>query len=69
MIGYFVSNAQSEYYNSPIFGNIIKLVQLNPKIGQLKERKEKLTMIFSNVDSVGKALQTLSQINSEVITA
>ena len=69
MIGYFVSNAQSEYYNSPIFGNIIKLGQLNPKIGQLKERKEKLTMIFSNVDSVGKALQTLSQINSEVITA
>ena len=69
MIGYFVSNAQSEYYNSPIFGNVIKLVQLNPKIGQLKERNEKLTMIFSNVDSVGKALQTLSQINSEVITA
>ena len=69
MIGYFVSNAQSEYYNSPIFGNVIKLVQLNPTIGQLKERNEKLTMIFSNVDSVGKALQTLSQINSEVITA
>ena len=62
MIGYFVSNAQSDYYNSPAFGNIIKFVQLNPKIGKLKERNEKLTMVFENVDSISKAINTLDPV-------
>lgn len=66
MIGYFVSNAQSDYYSSPAFGNIIKFVQLNPKIGKLKERNEKLTMVFENVETVSKALQTLEPLSNEI---
>ncbi|MBL4651341.1 MAG: transcription-repair coupling factor [Flavobacteriales bacterium] len=66
MIGYFISNAQSDYYKSPVFGSIIKYVQLNPKIGQLKERNEKLTMVFDGVDSVNRALETLAPLLSEV---
>ena len=62
MIGYFISNAQSDYYSSPAFGNIIKFVQLNPKIGKLKERNEKLTMVFENVDSISKAINTLDPV-------
>ncbi len=66
MIGYFVSNAQSDYYSSPTFGNIIKFVQQNPRVGQLKERNEKLTMVFESVETVSKALQTLEPLSNEI---
>ena len=66
MIGYFVSNAQSDYYQSPVFGNIIKFVQLNPQFGHLKERNEKLTMVFEDVSSVNKAIETLVPLMESV---
>ncbi len=66
MIGYFVSNAESDYYKSPTFGNIIKFVQQNPLVGQLKERKEKLTMVFANVNSVSQAIETLAPVSDSV---
>ncbi|MCK5677542.1 MAG: transcription-repair coupling factor, partial [Flavobacteriaceae bacterium] len=66
MIGYFISNQQSNYYQSKTFSDILKHVQLNSKICVMKEKQTKkglrLLITFIRIDSVKKALNTLSQI-------
>ncbi len=66
MIGYFISNQQSDYYQSPVFTSFLKYVQQNSKMCVMKEKETKkglrLLITFIRIDSVKKALDTLSQI-------
>ena len=68
MIGYFVSNQQSSFYQTPTFTKILQFVQQNGKICVLKEKETKnglrLLLTFIKIDSVKKALETLQNINS-----
>lgn len=60
MLTYFISNQESPFYQSPIFDKLIHHVQKNPKIFQMKEAKDKLSMVVENVKTVKQAIDTLT---------
>ncbi|MEZ4840256.1 MAG: transcription-repair coupling factor [Flavobacteriaceae bacterium] len=66
MIGYFVSDQQSDYYQTEAFTNVLQFVQLNPTLGQMKEKETKqglrLLLTFDKITSIDKALSVLQKI-------
>ena len=66
MIGYFVSDQQSAFYQTQAFTKMLQYVQRNPKSCVMKEKQTKnglrLLITFIKIDSVHKALQTLRKI-------
>ncbi|MFD2566616.1 transcription-repair coupling factor [Pseudotenacibaculum haliotis] len=66
MIGYFVSDQQSEFYQTEAFTRVLKYVQQHSKSCVMKEKQTKsglrLLITFIKIDSVHKALETLKSI-------
>ena len=66
MIGYFVSDQQSPFYQTEGFTKVLKYVQQNPKSCVMKEKETKnglrLLITFIKIDTVETALQTLKRI-------
>ena len=66
MIGYFVSDQQSEFYQTEAFTKVLKYVQQNNKMCVMKEKETKnglrLLITFIRVDSVQKALEVLRRV-------
>lgn len=62
MIGYFVYQQDSSYYESPQFTKVLKFVQTNQINCKMNERNQKLRLIFSNISSIEKALTSLRLI-------
>lgn len=66
LVGYFISNQQSEFYQSATFTAFLKYVQQHSSMCVMKEKETKnglrLLITFIRIDSVKKALETLSQI-------
>jgi transcription-repair coupling factor (superfamily II helicase) len=52
LIGYFVSNQQSSYYESPLFHKVLDFVQRYPNKAQLKEKNGKLSLVFDQVSDL-----------------
>ncbi|NNT70934.1 transcription-repair coupling factor [Flavobacterium sp. IMCC34852] len=61
LIGYFVSDQQSEYYNSKQFRHMLQFVQQHGNICKMKEKETKnglrLLLTFENVKSISRALE------------
>jgi transcription-repair coupling factor (superfamily II helicase) len=66
MIGYFVGNQQSDFYQTDAFSKMLKYVQLNGKSCVMKEKETKnglrLLITFIKIDSVKTALDILNKI-------
>ncbi len=66
MIGYFVSDQQSGFYQTPAFTKMLQYVQKNSKSCVMKEKKTKnglrLLITFIKIDSVNTALKTLQKV-------
>lgn len=62
MIGYFVANPQSKYYESPAFTQVLKYVQSNPKDCKMSEKNDKLRMIYSHVLNMDQAFVRLQEV-------
>jgi len=62
MIGYFVYQQDSPYYESPQFSQVLKFVQTNQISCKMNERNQKLRLIFSNINSIENALGDLRLI-------
>ena len=66
MLGYFVANQQSDFYQTEAFTKIIKYVQKNGKSCVMKEKETKnglrLLITFIRIDSVKTALAILQKI-------
>jgi transcription-repair coupling factor (superfamily II helicase) len=66
MVGYFVSDQQSAYYQSGSFHKVLQFVQKHPAVSKMKEKQTKnglrLLLTFENVKSLGKALQLLEMV-------
>ena len=66
MIGYFLADQQSDFFQSPFFTRILTYVQQNSKTSVMKEKQTKkglrLLITFIRIDSIEKALQTLHDI-------
>ncbi len=71
LLGYFVSDQQSEFYNSTIFSQVLKFAQWHPKICSLKEKQTpkglRLLIRFDKVHSVEKALELFGNLLTQVI--
>ena len=66
MIAYFVANPKSSFFQSEQFGVILKFIQLNPKICQMKEKNNKLSLIFEKISTVEMALIQLKMITNKL---
>jgi len=64
MITYFVANSHSGFFESGSFKQILNFIQANPKACQMKERNNKLSLVFEKVDSIESALIKLKAIES-----
>jgi transcription-repair coupling factor (superfamily II helicase) len=66
MIGYFISDQQSEFYQTEAFTKVLKYVQQNPTTSVMKEKKTKaglrLLITFIKIDSVEIALKRLQKV-------
>ncbi len=67
MIGYFISNQDSSFYESPIFTRVLSFVQSQPRKCTMKEKQTKnglrLLLSFNEITSVQKALNILKEIH------
>ena len=63
LIGYFVSDQQSDYYQSAAFTKVLQYVQNNPREVTMKEKQTRnglrLLLTIENISSVHKALDAL----------
>jgi transcription-repair coupling factor (superfamily II helicase) len=61
LIGYFVADQQSAYYNSKQFRQMLQFVQQHANICRMKEKETKnglrLLITFENVKSIARALE------------
>ncbi|TBX70771.1 transcription-repair coupling factor [Flavobacterium silvisoli] len=68
LIGYFVSDQQSEYYNSKPFQRMLQFVQQHGNICKMKEKETKnglrLLITFENVKSISRALEFMELMKS-----
>ena len=66
MVGYFVSDQQSDFYQTSSFSNVLSYIQKHPKSCIMKEKETKsglrLLITFIHIDSVKKALSVLKAI-------
>ena len=66
MIGYFISDQKSDFYQTEIFTNLLQYVQQNGKKCVMKEKQTnkglRLLITFIRINSVQKALQALTEI-------
>ncbi len=70
MIGYFVGDQQSEFYQSEIFSKILHYVQKHPGRCRIKEKDTRkglrLLLSFSNINSIEEALKALRPFAGQV---
>jgi transcription-repair coupling factor (superfamily II helicase) len=66
MVGYFVSDQQSDFYQSAKFMKVLQFVQQNGNLCKMKEKETKnglrLLLTFENVKSVKKALELIEMV-------
>jgi transcription-repair coupling factor (superfamily II helicase) len=62
MICYFVSNQESPYYQSPIFTQVLQYVQQHSRKCKLKERNDRLSLVYENVYSILSAIALLREV-------
>ncbi|MCC7332142.1 MAG: transcription-repair coupling factor [Flavobacteriales bacterium] len=59
LIGYFIVNQDSDYYKTEQFTHVLKYVQTQPLNCKLKEKNERLSLVFENIQSVHQAKEIL----------
>jgi transcription-repair coupling factor (superfamily II helicase) len=64
VIGYFVSDQQSEFYQTQRFSRVMQLIQENHQLCQIKEKQTRsglrLLLTFNQITSIQKAIKALS---------
>lgn len=61
MIGYFISNPQSKFYDSEQFQGILRFIQQSKDV-KMSEKNDKLRLIFSSVQNMDQAFERLQTI-------
>jgi transcription-repair coupling factor (superfamily II helicase) len=62
LIGYFIADETSLYFQSADFTRILKYMQTRPSGCEMSEKNNKLRLIYSNVKTVQEALSRLTEI-------
>lgn len=66
LIGYFIADQQSDFYQSSVFTRVLQFVQANSKVCKMKEKQTRnglrLLLVFENINTVEKALKVLQPL-------
>lgn len=62
MIGSFVSNQESSYYQSEMFNKVLHYVQLFPHSCKMKQGENKLSLIIDNIHQIDDATAVFTRI-------
>ncbi|MBC3756833.1 transcription-repair coupling factor [Hyunsoonleella sp. SJ7] len=66
LIGYFISDQQSSFYQSPNFTKVLQYVQTHPNVCKMKEKQTRaglrLLLTFDQISTVKHALEALQPI-------
>ena len=69
LVGYFIADQQSKFYQSPAFTRVLQYVQSHPNALKMKEKQTRaglrLLLTFEKVTSVNKALDVLKPLDHE----
>ncbi len=65
MICQFISDPQSPFYQSPVFGKVLHYVQTHPQTCRIKEGNNRLSLRFEKVKSVRQAREILQGVGEE----
>ncbi len=63
---YFISNQESAFYSSPVFTEILKFLQFNPRYCVLKEKNNKLSLNFIEINNINLAIEKLKFIQTTI---
>lgn len=67
MIGYFIADQQSDFYQSAAFTKVLQFVQSNPQHCKMKEKKTRnglrLLLVFEGINSVDRAFLAMQPLN------
>jgi transcription-repair coupling factor (superfamily II helicase) len=66
MRGYFPENQESFYYQSGVFGNILKYVQTHPSRCRVKQTEKTLLLIFEGIKTMEEARVKLGNMKLAV---
>jgi transcription-repair coupling factor (superfamily II helicase) len=66
MLTYFVSNKNSDYFNSDNFRTVLAYAQKYPSLCQLKEQNNKLMLTIEDVNSINRADEILQSITGQL---
>ncbi len=71
MIGYFISNQESPYYQSDRFSTVLEFIKENPSLGKMYEKDETLRISFGDVNTMKRAVQILTGLmhGSKVVSS
>ncbi len=62
MTGHFTGQRDSEYFASDNFGRVLEFIKAHPTLSKMKEKNDKLTLVFDGVKNVDIALRLLRMI-------
>ncbi len=62
MITYFVSGQESPYYQSPVFGKVLKFVRENSRNTRIKESGSRLNLTIRDIRDIKAAILVLEEI-------
>ncbi|MFP4470799.1 MAG: transcription-repair coupling factor [Bacteroidales bacterium] len=62
MTGYFVGDQESGYYQTPAFSHVLNYLKDHPRALRMRENKNKLSIVFDDVNSVSAAIQKLEPL-------
>jgi len=70
LIGYFISDQQSGFYQSPAFSKVLQFVQQNPTKCKMKEKQTRnglrLLLTFDNIKSIAMVLRELHPLQANL---
>ncbi|MGM0933769.1 MAG: transcription-repair coupling factor [Bacteroidota bacterium] len=70
LIGYFIADQQSRFYQTNNFTRVLQYVQTHPQTCKMKEKKTRnglrLLLTFENINSIAKALKVLEPLDLKV---
>lgn len=68
LIGYFINDQQSSFYQSANFTKVLQFVQTHPQACKMKEKQTRnglrLLLIFENISTIRKAFEALQKIGA-----
>ncbi|MDE6450427.1 MAG: DEAD/DEAH box helicase, partial [Muribaculaceae bacterium] len=62
MYMYFVDEANKAYYQSSMFGRLLRYLQLNPRRVAIRDKSGKRSFVIEHVDRVEQAVEILDQV-------